>query len=509
MSQENVEIVRSIFAAWECGDYSSAGWAHPETWDRDWDDRNRLKEALSTANTTGDGRTRTTVKRPARARYLRLGMLLGLLLLLPATGTAVAATFKVTNTHSSGGGSLRHAIKQANSGGDHSDTIVINATGTIRLGSRLPNLRTHLAIKGPGAGKLTVRRASGTSSTFSIFTVSSHVTVRLSDISITSGLGSGIDTKGRLALSHGVVSDNKGAGVEIDDFGTLTASQVKVKDNGGGGLEGDKRFITVRHSTLSGNAGRAISSDRGDITVSRSKLSRNAGGGIFSDGGDIVVSRSTLRDNCVVGGDLCDSGGAIFNRNDPFYLGTLTVRRSTLIGNAATDSGGAIWTAGDAATVSQSTLGGNTAHDGGGIYGYGLTVSQSTLSGNIAQNGGGIESSGTASLESTIVADSPSGGDCAGAVTSNGHNLADDNSCGLAGQGDLPGTEPLLRRLDDYGGPTKTFALRPSSPAVDAGFAGELATDQRGRLRIVNYPGVPMAVGGDNSDIGAFELQRP
>jgi hypothetical protein len=94
-------------------------------------------------------------------------------------------------------------------------------------------------------------------------------------------------------------------------------------------------------------------------------------------------------------------------------------------------------------------------------------------------------------------------------VSSKGYNLADDANCYLTAPGDQPNTDPLLRPLANYGRPTKTLALQNTSPAIDAGVADAAPTDQRGLPRVVDYPGVPKAGDGDNSDIGAFELQSP
>jgi len=67
-------------------------------------------------------------------------------------------------------------------------------------------------------------------------------------------------------------------------------------------------------------------------------------------------------------------------------------------------------------------------------------------------------------------------------------------SCGLAAAGDRPHTNPMLLPLAANGGPTATQALRPGSPAINAGDnSGCSAADQRGVPRI------------GNCDIGAFE----
>ena len=69
-----------------------------------------------------------------------------------------------------------------------------------------------------------------------------------------------------------------------------------------------------------------------------------------------------------------------------------------------------------------------------------------------------------------------------------------------AGHENLLGVNPRLRPLRDNGGPTKTHALQPASPAIDAGSNPRaLNTDQRGE-------GFPRTR-GEATDIGAFEFK--
>src|SRR5207244_1623464 len=87
---------------------------------------------------------------------------------------------------------------------------------------------------------------------------------------------------------------------------------------------------------------------------------------------------------------------------------------------------------------------------------------------------------------------------CAGGVTSAGHNLESANTCGLKKPGDMKNRNPKLGTLASNGGPTRTLALRRGSPAIDAALKCP-ATDQRGVRR-------PR---GRACDIGSFEANVP
>ena len=63
--------------------------------------------------------------------------------------------------------------------------------------------------------------------------------------------------------------------------------------------------------------------------------------------------------------------------------------------------------------------------------------------------------------------------------------------------------------MADNGGQTMTHSLLCTSPAIDKGFKFGLSTDQRGGSRPFDFADAvyPNAVGGDASDIGAYETQ--
>lgn len=112
----------------------------------------------------------------------------------------------------------------------------------------------------------------------------------------------------------------------------------------------------------------------------------------------------------------------------------------------------------------------------------------------------------TVSAVNTIIAGN-TGGDClGGTILSRGHNINGDDSCGLAGSGDMNGTDPLLGPLGDHGGPTLTHLPLAGSPAIDAGDDSLCPpTDQRGYARPDHGKVYGIAV----CDIGSVEVRPP
>ena|GEM_PF-780406 len=325
-------------------------------------------------------------------------------------------------------------------------TIDFSVAGTIILSSTL-SITRDLAISGPGASNLAI---SGNNAV-RVLSVPGGQTVNISDVTIENGNG---------------YASTYGGGIYINS-GTLTLSNC----------------------TISGN-------------------SASYGGGIFNYDGAVMLT------NCAVSANSAGIGGGIYDG------GVLTATNSTLSGNSADDHGGGIYQAYGKLTLVNSTISGNSVshYFGGGIFNWGgiVTLSNGTVSGNSASVGGGIymTNGGALTLKNTILANSFSGGNCSltGTSVSYGYNLSDDSTCSgfLTATGDLDNTPAGLdpNGLQDNGGPTRTIAILPTSPAADAipvspnnyctltDGTTPIATDQRGIAR-------PQ---GSACDIGAFEI---
>jgi hypothetical protein len=440
-----------------------------------------------------------------------------ILLALMAAHMAEAAIITVTSTADSGPGTLRAALASAANG----DTINFSVSGTILLTSGELLVTNSLTILGPGPNNLAVNGNAASR----VFHITNTATVSISSLTITNG-----------NLVGGL-----GGGI-FNDHATLTVKNCIYSGNSagyyGGGIWNEQGALTVSGCTLSGNSagigGGGIWNQHATLIVSNCTVSGNSaggeGGGIFNNGTSGSSATLTMA-NSTLSGNSANAGGGIYNDGSSSGSANVKIVNSTLSSNsAALYWGGGINNYGfwgsTSVQIVNSTLSGNSAnYYGGGIYNYGdygsasLQIVNSTLNGNWASTGGGIANNGangnpTLEIGSTILNAGASGGSIAllgGKVTSDGYNLSSDDGGGfLTATGDQINKDPLLSPLQDNGGPTFTHALLPGSPAIDKGKNFSVsATDQRGHPRTYDNPIIPNAVGGDGTDIGAFELLIP
>jgi hypothetical protein len=220
----------------------------------------------------------------------------------------------------------------------------------------------------------------------------------------------------------------------------------------------------------------------GSVTLRNITLSggqTDAGAVAWVDRGTLSVESATLTNNTASA-----YGGVVFSNE-----GIVRFIDATLSGNHAGTSGGVVFHAGAAALYTDSaTLTGNTAGSyGGGISNaFGLVeLANSIVAGNVA---GDISGSASGASHHNLLGDPASAGGLAHGVNGN-----------IVGNG-LGGALPIATILDtvlsNNGGPTRTHALTPGSPALDAGMTDRVL-DQRG----VSRPQGPAA------DIGAFEVE--
>jgi hypothetical protein len=265
--------------------------------------------------------------------------------------------------------------------------------------------------------------------------------------------------------------------------GSASYRTGSITNGDGGGIYNSKGRLTINNSTVSGN----VANGGRCIILLRALCYGGNGGGIYSSG-TLTINNSTISGNVTIADQIAGGGGGIS------FSGTLTINNSTISGNAS--------------GISPNLV---SLPFGGGISSAGtLTISNSTISANSAVDGGGIWNDGTVKIQNSIVANNTDG-NCFGSVTSHGYNLSSDNTCNFNGPGDINNTDPMLGPLQNNGGSTWTMALKPGSPAIDAGNPSGctdgsgvlLKTDQRGQPR----PNTEDIGDKKGCDLGAYETQ--
>jgi hypothetical protein len=477
--------------------------------------RSRLNNAIRSRRLTLE----TLERREVPAYYLVLGAgdASGL---VSAGGTGSA-------THPFEFFSLRSALEQTDATKHTADIIRFDsslANDTIVLSPDNPPLQFAAGAKTTIQGtnlNITID-GGGVDRDQRVFDVSAGASAEIDDVTIQNGFDgqppAGGDDGGDIARA--ILSTDGGGGVR--NSGVLSMTGVTVRNNssfnnlaGGGGIFnnlGAKLNLTdCLVDSNSANTGTAAAN-------------QVPGGGIENRGTAAITA-------CTISENLATSlGGGIDNS------GTLTIKNSTISGNQCDNpvvdygdggAGGGIANTGKL-MMTNTTIAQNIAgFSGGGLDNSGLggaNMLNCTITENLADTGGGIHmailSAGkTFKMRNTIVSGNGNSDEAPDDINTNaGPTLARDDSITISAAYCLIGTfsgvtidgngnqlnvnDPMLGGLQDNGGPTRTEAPLPGSPALDMGDpnrSGLPSTDQRGKgfVRVSN----------GRVDIGAVEVQ--
>jgi CSLREA domain-containing protein len=326
------------------------------------------------------------------------------------------------------------------------------------------------------------------------------------------GNGGGIFTSGPLTLLNCTVTGNQ-------------AGTGGTGGNGGNGGHGGGIYSTANSNNLTNVI--LNNNSAGNGTGIQGQGGNGGGLDIEPPTATTTITNSTIDGNHVGTGPGIGWGGGIYG------FGDIIVTGCTVSNNVSARGGGLLFQSG-LFKIFNSTVSGNSSPTAAGIGLATLSpvfLTNSTITSNTGSEAVDTGTSAQAILRNTIVAaNDPAKADVKSNENfiSNGHNLIGNRGSapGFGGPGDLVGTSgspinPQLGALADNGGPTRTHALLPISPALDAGDncvtdaahcsdanISQLLTDQRGTIfsRIVDGPDVDSTA---TVDIGAYEMQTP